>query len=76
MMDILKEEYGIEDIASVKERERIKNRCFEKIGFDADSVLTIQKLPRDYVIPVPREPRIPVSPYAKFDKYHHKKKKR
>lgn len=31
---------------------------------------------RVVVPPPPPEPRIKVSPYAKFDKFHHKKKKR
>ena len=39
-------------------------------------VYEIRKLPDFPPIFRDREPRIKVSPYAKFDKYHHKKKKK
>ena len=44
---------------------------------DKMSVVIYHDMPfRIKLPPMPKEPRIPISPYAKFDKFHHKKKRK
>lgn len=66
---------SFEEIAREQERQRIKQQKLREMGVDVDAIYVWNslKLPPVYL---DTEPRIPVSPYAKFDKYHHKKKKK
>lgn len=66
---------AFEDIACEQECERIKKEKLRELGVDVDAVYVIRKLPDFPPIFRDREPRIPVLPYAKFDKYHKKKRK-
>lgn len=67
---------AFEDIARAQERERIKKEKLREMGVDVGAVYAIRKLPDFPPVFRDREPRIKASPCAKFDKYHHKKKKR
>lgn len=65
-----------QDAAREQDRERIEKQRRERLGIPETPVYEIRKLPDLPPIFRDREPRIKVSPYAKFDKYHHKKKRK
>lgn len=49
------------------------HQAFDNYG---NAVYEIRKLPDQPPIFRDREPRVKVSPYAKFDKFHHKRKRK
>ena len=65
-----------EDVAREQDRERIEKQRRERLGIPDVQVYEIRKLPDFPSIFREHEPRIKVSPYAKFDKYHKKKKRK
>lgn len=68
---------AIEELAHEKARSQAEKRVREKLGIP-DSSVYCQTLNPGYLMPtpfIPRESRIKVSPYAKFDKYHKKGRK-
>lgn len=48
---------------------------FEQLGKDIDRIVELFGKIKSLAKREPNEPRIKVSPYAKFDKYHKKKRK-
>ena len=64
-----------EDVAREQDRAKIEKQRRERLGIPDVQVYEIRKLPDFPPIFRDREPRIKVSPYAKFDKYHQKKRK-
>lgn len=65
---------AIEEFARQQNRAIAEKRICEKLGIPDYPCLELQQIKHDHIIPVPPEPRIKVSPYAKFDKIHHKNK--
>ena len=65
-----------EDVAREQDRKRIEKHRRERLGIPEVQVYEIRKLPDFPPIFRDQEPRIKVSPYAKFDKYHKKKKRK
>lgn len=66
---------AIEELAREQARLQAEKRMREKLGIPDYPCLELQQIKHDHIIPVPPESRIKVSPYAKFDKYHKKKRK-
>lgn len=66
---------AIEELAREQARSQAEKRVREKLGIPDTPFLIISRLPEVTPIFKDRESRIKVSPYAKFDKYHRKKRK-
>lgn len=66
---------AIEELAREQARSQAEKRVREKLGIPDTSVLIISRLPEVTPIFEDRESRIKISPYAKFDKYHRKKRR-
>ncbi|MBD5302323.1 MAG: hypothetical protein HDS16_04925 [Bacteroides sp.] len=64
-----------EDVAREQDRAKIEKQRRERLGIPEVQVYEIRKF-RFSPILRDQEPRIKVSPYAKFDKYHKKKKRK
>ena len=65
-----------EDVAREQDRAKIEKQRRERLGIPDVQVYEIWKLLNFPQIFRDREPRIKVSPYSKFDKYHKKKKRK
>ncbi len=66
---------AMENLAREQARLQAEKRMREELGIPEYPCLTLRLIKHDHIIPVPCEPRIKVSPYAKFDKYHKKKRR-
>ena len=66
----------LQAVARKQDRAKTEKQMRERLGIPETTVYEIRRLPDVPPIFRDREPRIKVSPYAKFDKYHHKKKRK